>query len=135
MPFDVKKEFKDLYAPKPGPRLVTVPPARFIAVRGQGDPNDSQGEYARAVPMLYALIYTIKMSKKGSRAIAGFEDFVVPPLEGLWHMDTNDNETGAIDYSRKTDFQWTSMIRLPEFVTDEAFDASAWTPPNPVTLH
>ena len=86
MPFDVKKEFKDLYAPKPGPRLVTVPPARFIAVRGQGDPNDPMGEYARAVPMLYALIYTIKMSKKGSRVIDGFEDFVVPPLEGLWWM-------------------------------------------------
>ena len=115
MPFDVKKEFKDLYAPKPGPRLVTVPPARFIAVRGQGDPNDPQGEYARAVPMLYAVIYTIKMSKMGSRAIAGFEDFVVPPLEGLWWMPG----IAGVDYARKERFNWISMIRLPDFADDE----------------
>ena len=64
-----------------------------------------------------------RKSKDPAEHIEGYYDYVVPPLEGLWHMDTNDNETGAIDYSRKTDFQWTSMIRLPEFVTDEAFDA------------
>ena len=115
MPFDVKKEFKDLYAPKPGPHLVTVPPARFIAVRGQGDPNDPMGEYARAVPMLYAVIYTIKMSKMGSRAIAGFEDFVVPPLEGLWWMPG----IAGVDYARKERFSWISMIRLPDFADDE----------------
>ena len=113
MPFDVKKEFKDLYAPKPGPRLVTVPPARFIVVRGQGDPNDPMGEYARAVPMLYAVIYTIKMSKMGSRAIAGFEDFVVPPLEGLWWMPG----IAGVDYARKERFYWISMIRLPDLRT------------------
>lgn len=115
MPYDVKKEFKDLYAPKPGPRLVTVPPACFIAARGQGDPNDPQGEYARAVPMLYAVIYTIKMSKMGSRAIAGFEDFVVPPLEGLWWMPG----IAGVDYARKERFYWISMIRLPDFADDE----------------
>ena len=27
-----------------------------------------------------------------------------------------------IDYSRKDDFCWISMIRLPEFVTREVFD-------------
>ncbi len=115
MPFDVKKEFKDLYAPKPGPRLVTVLPARFIAARGQGNPNDPQGEYARAVPMLYAVIYTIKMSKMGSRAIDGFEDFVVPPLEGLWWMPG----IAGVDYAHKERFSWISMIRLPDFADDE----------------
>ncbi len=119
MPFDVKKAFKDLYAPKPGPRLVTVPPARFIAVRGQGNPNDPQGEYARAVPMLYAVIYTIKMSKMGSRAIDGFEDFVVPPLEGLWWMPG----IAGVDYAHKERFNWISMIRLPDFAGDEVI---AW---------
>lgn len=115
MPFDVKKAFKDLYAPKPGPRLVTVPPMRFIAAEGKGDPNDPQGEYPRAVSMLYAVIYTIKMSKHGSRAIEGFEDFVVPPLEGLWWMP---GIAGA-DYAHKEKFHWISMIRLPDFAGDE----------------
>lgn len=27
-----------------------------------------------------------------------------------------------VDYARKQDFQWISMIRLPEFVTADAFE-------------
>ena len=51
---------------------------------GQGDPNDPAGEYKAAVELLYGLLYTIKMSKKGSYRMEGYFDFVVPPLEGLW---------------------------------------------------
>ena len=47
----------------------------------------------------------------------GYFDYVVPPLEGLWRQTGG----GAIDYSRKEDFQWVSMIRLPEFVTEKEF--------------
>ena len=41
-----------------------------------------------------------------------------PPLEGLWHQKGVD----GVDYAHKETFEWTSMIRLPEFVTPEAFD-------------
>lgn len=126
MAFDVKKEYKDLYQPAATPSIIEVPRMRFVAVEGSGDPNEEDGDYQTALQLLYGVSFTIKMSRKSkdpAEHIEGYYDYVVPPLEGLWHMDTNDNETGAIDYSRKTDFQWTSMIRLPEFVTDEAFDA------------
>ena len=118
MAFDFKKEYKELYAPKKGPSIVEVPPMRFVAVRGRGDPNDAEGAYQRAISVLYAISYTIKMSKKGSRQIDGYVDFVVPPLEGFWWQD---GVEGA-DYSHKEAFNWISVIRLPDFVSREDFD-------------
>ena len=50
--------------------------------------------------------------------IVVYFSYVVPPLEGLWKQGAG----GEIDYARKKDFEWTSMIRLPEFVTKEEFD-------------
>ena len=120
MAYDFKKEAKMFYMPKNKPEIVTVPPMNFLAVSGQGDPNEEGGAYQRAVSVLYALAYTLKMSYKGTRQIAGFYEYVVPPLEGLWWMGRNASE--PVDYARKQDFQWISMIRLPEFVTADAFE-------------
>ena len=88
-------------------------------VRGKGNPNTEGGEYQNALPLLYGVAYTIKMSKKGPREIEGYFDFVVPPLEGFWWQDRTD---GEIDYARKDDFNFISCIRLPDFVTREDFD-------------
>src|SRR5699024_2557210 len=57
-------------------------------------------------------------SKMGTHKIDGYFDYVVPPLEGLWWQDG----VCGVDYTRKEDFQWISLIRLPEFVTREVFD-------------
>ena len=112
MAFDYKKEYKALYQPPCTPHLITVPSMTFAAVRGQGDPNDPTGEYKAAIELLYGLLYTIKMSKKGSHRMDGYFDFVVPPLEGLWEQTS----------AGKKNFRWTSLLRLPEFVTREEFD-------------
>lgn len=98
---------------------VTVPSMHFIMVNGTGDPNVPAGSYQNAVGLLYALSYTIKMSRMGKNIPKGYFDYVVPPLEGLWWMA--DGFTG-VDYARKTDFCWTSMIRQPEFVTPDVFE-------------
>ncbi len=118
MAFDYKKEYKELYQPKSQPGLVTVPPMRFVAVRGQGDPNREDGPYKEAMGLLYGVVFTIKMSKLGSHRIEGYFDYVAPPLEGLWWQEGR----AGIDYARKEDFQWISMIRLPDFVTRAEFD-------------
>ena len=118
MPFDYKKEYKEFYLPPQTPGIVTVPAMNFLAVRGQGDPNQEDGAYKQALGMLYAVAFTIKMSRKGQHQLEGYFDYVVPPLEGLWWQEN----TRGVDYTRKQDFQWISMIRLPEFVTREAFD-------------
>ena len=113
MPFDYKKEYKEFYVPPQNPTLVTVPPINYIAVRGEGDPNEEDGEYKQAIGLLYGIAYTIKMSKKSSRQIEGYFDYVVPPLEGFWWQD----KLKGIDYAHKENFKWISLIRLPDFVT------------------
>ena len=117
MAFDFKKEYKEYYMPKSRPEIVTVPKMNYIAVRGEGDPNEADGAYKKAVGVLYSVAYTIKMSYKGSHKIDGFFEYVVPPLEGFWRQGNNSD----IDYSDKGKFSWISVIRLPDFVTEEDF--------------
>ncbi|MBQ6531970.1 MAG: GyrI-like domain-containing protein [Solobacterium sp.] len=117
MAFDFKKEYKEYYLPAGKPSIVNVPAMNFIAVRGSGDPNAADGEYQQAIRLLYAVAYTIKMSKKGDHRIKGYFDYVVPPLEGFWWQE----DTAGVDYSRKQDFHWIAVIRLPDFVTEEEF--------------
>ena len=117
MAFDYKKEYKEFYLPKNKPEIITIPSMNFIAVRGKGDPNEEGGAYKQSINLLYGIAYTIKMSKLGDHRIEGYFDYVVPPLEGLWCQAGAD----TIDYSRKEDFEWISMIRLPEFVTENDF--------------
>ncbi|MBQ7656374.1 MAG: GyrI-like domain-containing protein [Clostridia bacterium] len=117
MAFDFKKEYKQFYLPPQKPEIIDVPMMRFAAVRGQGDPNRDDGEYKQALAVLYAVCYTIKMSKLGDHRMDGYFDFVVPPLEGLWWQE----DAIGVDYSRKEDFRWVSMIRLPDFVSEAEF--------------
>lgn len=121
MAFDYKKEYKEFYLPKNKPELITVPSMNFIAVRGEGDPNEEGGAYKQSIGLLYGVAFTIKMSKKGSHRMEGYFDYVVPPLEGLWWQEGIE----GVDYSHKENFRWISMIRLPEFVTKEEFDWAA----------
>lgn len=118
MTFDYKKEYKEFYLPPKTPDIADIPTMNYVAVCGKGNPNDPDGEYKRAMSLLYGISFTIKMSYKGSHRIEGYFPYVVPPLEGLWWQDS----ISGIDYSQKNSFQWISMIRLPEFVTKEVFD-------------
>ena len=118
MPFGYKKEYKEFYLPPKKPQIITVPAMNFAAVQGKGDPNDPAGEYKAALELLYGIAFTIKMSYKGSHKMDGYFEYVVPPLEGLWHQPGAE----GVDFSNKETFIWTSMIRLPEFVTRAEFD-------------
>lgn len=119
MAFDFKKAYKEFYLPKNTPEIVTVPRANYIAVRGQGDPNREGGAYQQAIGVLYAVAYTLKMSYKTDHRIEGFYEYVVPPLEGFWRQEG----AAGVDYANKAAFHWISVIRLPEFVTEQDF---AW---------
>ena len=120
MAFDFKKEYKEFYMPKNKPEIIDVPKANYIAVRGEGDPNEEGGAYQRAIGVLYAVAYTLKMSYKTEHKIEGFYEYVVPPLEGFWRQDGMD----GVDHADKSAFHWISVIRLPEFISKEDF---AWT--------
>ena len=84
MAFDYKKEYKEFYLPKKKPEIVTIPKMNYIAIKGQGNPNQQDGQYQKSISLLYSLAFTIKMSKKTDYRIEGYFDYVVPPLEGFW---------------------------------------------------
>lgn len=107
---DYKKEFKDLYFPKNIPSIVDVPSIHFLMADGQGDPNGDA--YQEAVSILYTLSYAIRMKGK---LLPGYFEFVVPPLEGLWW-----NIGSHINHEQRDQWQWTAMIRQPEFVTEDS---------------
>ncbi|MGN1333488.1 MAG: GyrI-like domain-containing protein [Anaerovoracaceae bacterium] len=117
MAFDFKKEYKEFYLPKNKPEIVSVPKANYIAVRGKGNPNEEGGAYKTAIGILYAVAYTLKMSYKTDYRIKGFYEYVVPPLEGFWWQEG----ILGVDYNVKETFNWISVIRLPEFVTEKDF--------------
>ena len=137
MAFDLKKEYKEFYMPKNKPEIVKIPPMNYVAVRGKGNPNVECGDYQQAISILYAVAYTLKMSYKTDYKIEGFFEYVVPPLEGFWwqgeqhpvdaemrtdRTDRRENTKG-IDYSNKDTFNWISVIRVPDFITEKDF---AW---------
>ena len=119
MAFDFKKEYKEFYLPKRKPEIVDVPKANYIGVRGTGDPNEEGGAYKESIGILYAVAYTLRMSYKTDHKIDGFFEYVVPPLEGFWWQEGVE----GFDYADKSAFQWISVIRLPDFVTEKDF---AW---------
>lgn len=112
---DYKKEYKDLYMPKKKPVLIEVPEMTFFMVDGKGEPGGDN--YQQAMELLYAFSFTIKMSKMGNNRPEGYFEYVVPPLEGLWWT-----KESMFDLNTpREEWLWTSMIRQPEFVTEDVF--------------
>jgi len=105
---DYKKDYKHLYLPK------AVPEIPFFMVNGSGDPNGEQ--FAKLTEALYSLSYAVRMSYKSDDVPAGYYEYTVFPLEGVWDL---------LDYSKpstdKSNFKYTIMIRQPDFVTEETF--------------
>ena len=118
MAFDYKKEYKEFYMPQNKPTIVKVPKMNYIAIKGKGDPNEENGEYKNTIGLLYSIAFTIKMSYKSSYKIEGYFEYVVPPLEGFWWQD----KIEGIDYNKKEELNFISLIRLPDFVTKKDFD-------------
>jgi hypothetical protein len=114
---DFRKQYKQFYAPKKEPSLIEIPAMQFIMVDGQGNPNDEAGEYTKAIELLYALTYTIKMNCIDYSAPSAYE-YNVLPLEGLWWLE----DIQDMNFTDKSRYCWTSMIRQPDIVTQEHFE-------------
>lgn len=119
MAFDYKKEYKEFYQPKKKPSIIDIPKMNYLAIRGRGNPNEENSDYKKSIELLYQIAFTIKMSKLTDHRIDGYFDYVVPPLEGFWWQDNSQE----IDLTKKEEFNFISLIRLPDFVTKDDF---AW---------
>lgn len=113
---DLKKSLESFRAKAGDFRMLTVPPLRYLMIDGSGDPNTAP-QYADAVSTLYPLAYTVKFASK--RALD--RDYVVPPLEALWWADDMAAFTTARD---KTQWEWTVMLMLPEWIEDALVEES-----------
>lgn len=113
---DFKKSLRSLFAPSADRFVeVEVPSMQFVKVDGSGNPNTS-ADYKQAVEALYGVSYAMKFAAKNGLG----QDYVVPPLEGLWWADNPE----AFTARRKDDWRWTMMIMVPDFVAPEMFEAA-----------
>jgi hypothetical protein len=113
---DFKKELRELFGPPSKDFvLVTVPELNFLMIDGKGDPNTAES-YAEAVEALYSVSYSLKFASKKDLE----NDYVVPPLEGLWWAD----DPAAFVARRRDEWRWTMMIMQPDWIT-EAMVAAA----------
>ena len=109
---DLKKELKEFYrASAKKVSILDVPKGTFITMMGRGAPGGSA--YTAALTALYAVAYTLKSKYK-----AEGRDFTVMPLEGLWWWD-DPNITTIADAPPREEWNWKSMIRMPDFIADE----------------
>ncbi|GAA1908868.1 GyrI-like domain-containing protein [Arthrobacter gandavensis] len=108
--YDVKKAEREIYSPGRSFTLVEVPPQRFLAVDGHGNPNTSP-DYAAAVQALYSVAYALKFAAKRSLG----RDSVVAPLEGLWRAENPQ----VFAEGNKDSWDWTMLISQPEWISPE----------------
>lgn len=118
--YDIKKERKDLYAPKRGDfEIVDVPELGFLMIDGHGDPNTATA-YRDAVQALYASSYAVRATAKTRLARV----HTVAPLEGLWSAA----DLTAFHNRDKSAWDWTMMIAQPDWigaeVVEEALNAA-----------
>ena len=116
MKHEWRKHEKNLYIPKNKPGYRNVPPMKFFCLEGKGNPNDPF--FADYIGVLYSLSYAVKMSPKKGFAPAGYFDYTVYPLEGVWDLSEKgkENYTGQLD---KNELIFKLMIRQPDFVNDD----------------
>lgn len=119
MKTDFKKELESYRARHGEFRIVTVPAMQYLMIDGHGDPNTAR-EYAEALVTLYPVAYKLKFASKRELD----RDYVVPPLEALWWAADMDVFTTARD---KSQWDWTAMIMVPEWITRDLFDAAVAT--------
>lgn len=109
--YDVKKERRDLYAPRTGRfELVDVPPLRFLMADGHGDPNTS-ADYRAVVEALFTCAYAVRKACVDTLG----RKHTVGPLEGLWSAE----DMGTYVTREKGAWDWTLMIVQPDWVTAE----------------
>lgn len=92
----------DYVAPK-RPVVLTVAPATYLAISGQGQPGDAT--FTAQIGALYAVAFTTKMQHKS----AGRGDYTIAKLEARWPV---------LPEKRSDVWSWELLIRTPDFVTD-----------------
>jgi hypothetical protein len=113
---DLFKQLKKTeYAQPKKPQLVEVTEGLYLTVDGGGAPGGD--EFAAKVGALYAMAYTIKMTRK----FDGRQDYVIGKLEGQWWSDRGPD----LKNIPKEEWRWKLMIRTPDIVGGDELKQAA----------
>lgn len=113
---DLKKSLDGFRARLGELRLVDLPPSRFLAIDGEGDPNTAPA-YRAALGSLYPFSYALKAASRNEFG----RDYVVPPLEGLWWAD---DPAVFAERRDKSLWRWTMMVMVPEWIGGDLVEAA-----------
>lgn len=105
---DLFQKHKAEYVTPKKPVLVKVRPAKYLSFEGKGEPSGAA--FQGAVGALYAVAFTIKMTRK----FAGKGDYKVAWLEGLWW---GPDKAAPFSVKSPKDWHWKLLIRTPTFVS------------------
>jgi hypothetical protein len=110
---DLYKLHKAEYVALRKPSLIQTKPAMYLAISGRGAPGGE--DFQARIGALYSMAFTIKMTRK----FEGREDYAVSKLEGQYWSDSVEG-----DFSRVPpgEWQWTLLIRTPDFIVQEDLD-------------
>jgi hypothetical protein len=114
MKHEWKKQEKNIYLPKETPELITIPSFQFFSIEGEGNPNGET--FAEAIGVLYSLSYGLKMLPKKGVTAAGYFEYSIYPLEGIWDLSEKAKQTKIFD---KNELVYKIMIRQPDFLDSE----------------
>lgn len=104
---DLFKELKKTeYIQPKSPTLVEIGEGSYLKINGAGAPGGD--EYIAKIGALYAMAYTIKMTRK----FDGLQDYVIGKLEGQWWSDHGPD----LKTVPQEQWLWSLMIRTPDFV-------------------
>ena len=101
---DLYADHRGEYTATPTPRLVRLPPAKYLAIEGEGAPGSA--EFQARLQALYSVGFTLKFQQK-----AKGRDFRMLMLEGLYDLPTTSTATGT-----GVPTKWTLLLRMPGFV-------------------
>ena len=101
---DLYKLHKADYVTPRQPVLITIKPAQYLVISGQGAPGGA--EFTARIGALYGMAFTVKMTRK----IAGLQDYAVGKLEGQYLF--NGDPAGL----PKDQWRWKLLIRTPDFI-------------------
>lgn len=105
---DFKRELKHLYSPPKGKfTIVDVPAMNFLMIDGYGYPEGNPA-YQEALEALYGISYGLKFVSK-----AQGNDYIVPPLEGLWWMEN------MAEFSMEKKDEWEWRMRAEDLTCSE----------------
>jgi hypothetical protein len=118
---DLIKTHKTYFKAKATPVLVHLETARYISIRGKGDPSGKA--FSDRIEALYSTAYTLKFAFK-----AKDKDFAVSKLEGLWWFDEEKHagktpETAATEVPR-SEWEYRLLIMLPDYITKKELNQS-----------